>query len=173
MRGLTHRAVDEHAGLPGGSTSNLYRTRASLIQAILGRILDRELVLWADLAVPAPGVEEFADLLVRLFDELTTTHRSLVVARHTVLTEPGMPAVEADAERRVAAWAEAQLLALGSRTPRSDGRIMLALMDGLLAAATTSEAHLDVPRAARSLLRGLLADGRRAPEPDLQPSRQG
>ncbi|HLL33473.1 MAG TPA: TetR/AcrR family transcriptional regulator, partial [Streptomyces sp.] len=31
MRGLTHRAVDEAAGLPQGSTSNVARTRQALL----------------------------------------------------------------------------------------------------------------------------------------------
>lgn len=32
-RGLTHRAVDEAAGLPSGSTSNHFRTRSALLEA--------------------------------------------------------------------------------------------------------------------------------------------
>lgn len=32
--GLTHRAVDRHAGLPEGSTSNLFRTRDALVGAV-------------------------------------------------------------------------------------------------------------------------------------------
>ncbi|WP_308201381.1 TetR/AcrR family transcriptional regulator [Sphaerisporangium perillae] len=38
MRGLTHRAVDEAAGLPLGSTSNLARTRAALLALTLARL---------------------------------------------------------------------------------------------------------------------------------------
>ncbi|WP_424535776.1 TetR/AcrR family transcriptional regulator [Sphaerisporangium viridialbum] len=38
MRGLTHRAVDEAAGLPQGSTSNLARTRAALLALTLARL---------------------------------------------------------------------------------------------------------------------------------------
>lgn len=42
MRGLTHRAVDEAAGLPQGSTSNLARTRAALLEAAVRRLAERE-----------------------------------------------------------------------------------------------------------------------------------
>ncbi|MEU4225494.1 TetR family transcriptional regulator C-terminal domain-containing protein [Nonomuraea sp. NPDC026600] len=42
MRGLTHRAVDEAAGLPPGSTSNLARTRAALLELTLSRLTDLE-----------------------------------------------------------------------------------------------------------------------------------
>src|SRR3989337_2934700 len=42
MRGLTHRAVDEAAGLPQGSTSNLARTRAALLETAVRRLSERE-----------------------------------------------------------------------------------------------------------------------------------
>ena len=34
VHGLTHRAVDQAAGLPQGSTSNLFRTRQALVTAV-------------------------------------------------------------------------------------------------------------------------------------------
>ena len=37
-RGLTHRAVDQAAGLPPGTTSNYARTRAALLTLTLARI---------------------------------------------------------------------------------------------------------------------------------------
>lgn len=37
-RALTHQAVDRHAGLPAGSTSYYFRTRAALIAAVVERI---------------------------------------------------------------------------------------------------------------------------------------
>ena len=37
-RGLTHRAVDQAAGLPPGTTSNYARTRAALLTLTLTRI---------------------------------------------------------------------------------------------------------------------------------------
>jgi hypothetical protein len=42
LRGLTHRAVDEAAGLPPGSTSNLARTRAALLELTLSRLTELE-----------------------------------------------------------------------------------------------------------------------------------
>lgn len=42
LRGLTHRAVDEAAGLPPGSTSNHARTRAALLSAALDRLAELE-----------------------------------------------------------------------------------------------------------------------------------
>ncbi|MFE4516043.1 TetR/AcrR family transcriptional regulator [Kitasatospora sp. NPDC056783] len=60
LRGLTHRAVDEEAGLPAGSTSNLARTRAALLELALTRIVERETedypVLTEDSPAGAPPV---------------------------------------------------------------------------------------------------------------------
>jgi AcrR family transcriptional regulator len=39
-RGLTHRAVDQAAGLPAGTTSNYARTRAALLTLVLTRIAE-------------------------------------------------------------------------------------------------------------------------------------
>ncbi|MCX4774174.1 Transcriptional regulator, TetR family [Streptomyces sp. ADI92-24] len=55
MRGLTHRAVDERAGLPQGSTSNYARTRQSLLEATVRRLAERESRVLAPGELPAPG----------------------------------------------------------------------------------------------------------------------
>ena len=49
-RGLTHRAVDQAAGLPPGTTSNYARTREALLTLTLTRIAE------LDLAEAAAGV---------------------------------------------------------------------------------------------------------------------
>ncbi|MEI5675377.1 MULTISPECIES: TetR/AcrR family transcriptional regulator [unclassified Nocardioides] len=40
-RGLTHRAVDRRAGVPAGTTSNYFRSRAALLEGLVGRIGER------------------------------------------------------------------------------------------------------------------------------------
>jgi AcrR family transcriptional regulator len=39
--GLTHRQVDDRAGLPAGTTSNYFRTRQALLEAAAARTVDR------------------------------------------------------------------------------------------------------------------------------------
>lgn len=46
--GLTHRAVDRHAGLAEGSTSNLFRTRDALIAAVCGFLTKHDLATMAE-----------------------------------------------------------------------------------------------------------------------------
>ncbi|MER5362262.1 TetR family transcriptional regulator [Streptomyces sp. NPDC002785] len=55
MRGLTHRAVDERAGLPQGSTSNYARTRQSLLEVTVRRLAEREARVLTPGELPAPG----------------------------------------------------------------------------------------------------------------------
>ena len=38
-RQLTHRAVDAEAGVPVGSTSNYFRTREALVDAVVARFV--------------------------------------------------------------------------------------------------------------------------------------
>lgn len=40
MRGLTHRGIDQLAGIPIGSTSNYFRTRSTLLIGVAERIFD-------------------------------------------------------------------------------------------------------------------------------------
>lgn len=63
-RGLTHRAVDAAAGLPGGTTSNYFRTRDALIAGLVDRIGERLAPRPEDLerrAAETPGAALFAD----------------------------------------------------------------------------------------------------------------
>ncbi len=41
LRGLTHRAVDTEAGLPPGSCSNVFRSRAALLEGLATRVFER------------------------------------------------------------------------------------------------------------------------------------
>jgi DNA-binding transcriptional regulator YbjK len=54
LRGLTHRAVDAEARLPDGSTSNCFRSRTALLEAIVSRL--EELDLAALTAGPEPDL---------------------------------------------------------------------------------------------------------------------
>src|SRR3954451_900347 len=64
IHGLTHRAVDAAAQLPAGSTSNHFRTRDALLNAVVEQFAARERANWEELAAatypltpqgPAPG----------------------------------------------------------------------------------------------------------------------
>lgn len=65
-RGLTHRAVDEAADVPTGTTSNYFRSRDALVAGLVDRIGERLAPSDDDLArrgSAEPGVALFADYL--------------------------------------------------------------------------------------------------------------
>ncbi|MFE9634685.1 TetR/AcrR family transcriptional regulator [Streptomyces sp. NPDC006463] len=75
MRGLTHRAVDREAGLPPGTTSAYYRTRAALLTGLVLRLVARD---QAELHTAGEGMPTF-----RTPAELTDAFEFLTVLRLT------------------------------------------------------------------------------------------
>ncbi|MCA0158324.1 TetR family transcriptional regulator [Tsukamurella sp. M9C] len=47
LRGLTHRAVDGTAGVPAGTASNYFRSRAALVRGVVERLVEEDLAFWA------------------------------------------------------------------------------------------------------------------------------
>ncbi len=47
LRGLTHRAVDEVAGVPQGTSSNHFRSRSTLVRGVVERMVEQDLAFWA------------------------------------------------------------------------------------------------------------------------------
>ena len=85
MRGLTHRAVDQTAGLPEGSSSYYYRTRQALLQAVVERLAE----LTAD-ELPALSSADLGEFTVRsskLIQEWLTSGRVRQLARYELTLE--------------------------------------------------------------------------------------
>jgi DNA-binding transcriptional regulator YbjK len=73
-RGLTHRAVDEAAAVPTGTTSNYFRSRDALIAGLVDRIGERLSPTQEDLEARATGMpsrELFADYIRDIVRRLT------------------------------------------------------------------------------------------------------
>jgi DNA-binding transcriptional regulator YbjK len=83
MKGLTHRAVDAAAKLPEGTTSNYYRNRATLVEAVLDRLLELDAALLQDQgpAGPPQNIEELAAQLAALVLALAGQHAGITRAR--------------------------------------------------------------------------------------------
>jgi DNA-binding transcriptional regulator YbjK len=84
--GLTHRAVDRHARLPEGSTSNHFRTREALIDAICRFLtvhdLERlELASQQFFSQGEMSVAAAADGIVAIIEDWTTKEASFTAAR--------------------------------------------------------------------------------------------
>jgi len=138
MRGLTHRAVDEAAGLPEGSTSYYLRTRLALLQATVERLAEVDM---ADVdALPslaeARSVDEIADALTEMVTRWLTIGRDRMLARYELALEanrrPELRTVLVAQAARFRAAAEAVLAAAGARDAAAQAPLLAAYVDGLV-----------------------------------------
>lgn len=138
LRGLTHRAVEQRAGLPNGSTSYYFKTRSALVRGVLARLLEldrQEFQTFGLIGLPGSRAD-FVDATTRLLKHLSTTARNRQIARFQLYLD-GDPDEERQAmldaaTKAIEASSVAMLKALGSRNPRRDGKLLQALLDGLL-----------------------------------------
>ncbi|MGW3497800.1 TetR/AcrR family transcriptional regulator [Streptomyces sp. NPDC001020] len=168
MRGLTHRAVDEAAGLPQGSTSNLARTRLALLEIAVRRLADREARVLALHEMPAPedGLGALVDSLALATHRSLTRNRELTLARYELALEatrrPELRQYFDAAGARFRDQASALVTAMGSTDPARHALSLVAWVDGLMfscvAGSFSAEApSLDALRASmRELLDGML-----------------
>ncbi|WP_405557360.1 TetR/AcrR family transcriptional regulator [Streptomyces sp. NBC_01171] len=168
MRGLTHRAVDEAAGLPLGSTSNVARTRQALLELAVRRHAEREAHLLAPAGMPDPagGPDALADALALAVHRSLTEGRPLLIARYELALEATRrPELRAYYDATGAVFRDhltTLLRAAGSPAPERHVLSLIAWADGLMftcAVGTFSNRPpgLDEVRTGlRELLRGML-----------------
>ena len=180
-RGLTHRAVDQAAGLPPGTTSNYARTREALLTLALTRIAEIDAAEGAaglyETGISESGISgngisgsELADGLARMLHRMIADvgARRRVRARFELALEatrrPELRAAYDDMGRRFRAEAARLLAASGSAEPERDAWTLIALLEGtafyaLAGAGTTAAPSLEVLRAQLTrLLAGLCGD---------------
>jgi DNA-binding transcriptional regulator YbjK len=138
MHGLTHRSVDAAAKLPAGSTSNHFRTRDALLNAVVERFADRERANFEELAARmAPTTpRELAEVMVAFVKDATGPNRTLTLARYAILVEAAIhPSLRAQLLRtgaRVNAWVMNWFRAAGSTTPELDAPIVMNYGTGVV-----------------------------------------
>ncbi|MFB4426029.1 TetR/AcrR family transcriptional regulator [Streptomyces sp. QL37] len=173
LRGLTHRAVDERAGLPQGSTSNHARTREALLEAAVRRLAElearvlapRELLTSSDPAGAAGAAAGLAKALHRYL----TGSTDLLVCRYELALEatrrPGLRVFYDDAGRRFREPLVALMSAAGSSEPERHALSVVAWAEGMMFACAVGSYHRAVPteeelrRGCAELLRGMLGPG--------------
>ncbi|MGW9447134.1 TetR/AcrR family transcriptional regulator, partial [Bacillus mobilis] len=88
LHALTHGRVDAAAGLPKGSASNHFRTRAALVRGVVERLEEKDREIWAtlyDVSLADDG--HLTDALIGYVTDATTTHRVLTSARYALAVE--------------------------------------------------------------------------------------
>jgi DNA-binding transcriptional regulator YbjK len=135
LRALTHARVDDKAGLPKGSTSNYFRTRAALLSGVVDWITESEVQALGTAFTPATA-EEFVDIMCGLFDYLTRVNRVRTTARLVLFLEGSHDPVIREALSRgreaVENTAVAALAGLGAPEPREAARAIAAASEGLI-----------------------------------------
>ncbi|MFF8405294.1 TetR/AcrR family transcriptional regulator [Streptomyces sp. NPDC015684] len=165
MRGLTHRAVDEAAGLPLGSTSNVARTRQALLELAVRRHAEREARVLAIQEMPEPGggPDALARGLALAVHRSLTRDRDLLIARYELALEATRrPELRVFYDRTGAVFKEqlaAMLTAVGSPDPARHVLSLVAWADGLMFSCAAGSFGTEVPdeKAIRTGLRELLA----------------
>ena len=170
LRGLTHRAVDEAAGLPQGSTSNFARTRPALLETAVRRLAEREAQVISTGEMPSGegGVEELADGMALAVHRYLTHHpRCSSPATSSRWRRPAAPELRAMyVQTGTSTFREpltAMLRQAGSKAPERHAHSLIAWCDGMLFSCTAGSYAAQVPgleelRAAlRELLRGMLS----------------
>ncbi len=139
-RGLTHRAVDETAGLPAGSTSYYLRSRAELLAAAVPRLAELD---GAALDGAAADGGDPRQRLVRILGEaLHGPGRQRTLARYELVLEAARRPEIRDALAEGTDRLLDRLTALFPASPPEEARVrardLLAFVDGLLLAHVTS-----------------------------------
>ena len=168
MRGLTHRAVDEAAALPQGSTSNLARTRQALLELAVRRLADREARVLAlhEMPDPAAGTGSLADALALAAHRALANNRALTLARYELALEatrrPELRAFFDATGARFRDQLTALVTGMGSTDPARHTLSLIAWADGLMFSCVAGSFGADTPsleevRAGlRELLEGML-----------------
>ena len=177
VRSLTHARVDRTAGLPQGSTSNYFRTRAALISGVIEAIATAERAELADgpgTMAAGVGTADLVDssgpddLIAAVVETMTTVVLDLTGA-HAVRTRARLALfLELAAEPELRAPLEVQrheyevfarelLASLGARDPDVAVRTFMATLDGLILHRITVDPDAPVRPAIDLVLRACLA----------------
>ncbi|WP_256840089.1 TetR/AcrR family transcriptional regulator [Ornithinimicrobium faecis] len=135
LRGLTHRAVDGAAGVPVGSTSNIFRSRAALIEALAERIEARELSVAASALTPTEDLGELLARVARFAVDLVVHHEDLVRVRFTLFV--AWPERFVPGHRRFRAAAQQGLAAAGVVDSERAAERVVDHLDGVMLHAVT------------------------------------
>lgn len=160
---LSHRAVDEATGLPAGTTSNYFRSRDALLDAVAQRIVDLNLAEMA--ASVALADLDLADLIGGSLYEAATTGRVRYLAVFELSLEATRRPALMDALSRLGAVALGATVGhhrgLGLGTSPEQVQTLMTLFGGALFALVTGPPEavtLERTRQlAHSMVRGTIA----------------
>jgi AcrR family transcriptional regulator len=162
IRALTHRRVDDDAGLPRGSTSYYARTRRELIVMMVDRLAETTSTALDELAVSPKITSMEAAQLIAAFLDTLARHEDAQAARFALLFElrdddelRALLTAEAPVRPALVAKAKELLHAAGVADPAQHAADLVGLGDALCMYRTARAAPVDAVDVLRAYLDGL------------------
>lgn len=135
VRALTHRRIDERAGLPTGTTSNHFRTRAALLAGACDWIIEQELAALDPTFRPASADELVAGLSeqIEVFTGPLLARTSARLALfHEASHDEQLRARIARGRTAIEGMVVAALARLGARDPDTAAAATMACAEGII-----------------------------------------
>ncbi len=170
VHGVTHRAVDQRAGLPAGTASNYFRSREALLVATAQRVMEQHQADMAAAIADGPRPEPAGDDRERAIELIAGSlllaagpHRSRYLAifelRLESLRRPALAAAVDELMAAMAAFTGGHHAQAGLAIPPAAVPAMLVLYGGALLALVTGPAELVVPASVRPLAVAIVDGG--------------
>jgi DNA-binding transcriptional regulator YbjK len=161
---LSHRAVDDAASLPAGTTTNYFKNRDELLEAVAHRVVDLHL---AEMEAAADTVTEVVDqpglaaLIGRSLYEAATRNRTRFLAIYELSLEATRRPALLDALSRIAtATLDATVghhRTLGLRSSPEQVQALMTLFGGALFALVSAPPESVTPVGANALARCIVS----------------
>lgn len=165
LRGLTHARVDDRAGLPKGSTSNYFRSRAALLDGVVDWMVRQETPEVAATLKPATP-DDLVDELCRLYEYMTGPNVVTTTARMALwmeaATNPQVRQALLRGRATMASLLVPALASLGARDPLAAADTLGACVQGLFLQQFARGEAIDPRPMAEIIVRGALVQGNAA-----------
>ncbi|WP_086666208.1 TetR/AcrR family transcriptional regulator [Lentzea kentuckyensis] len=159
LRGLTHARVDDRADLPKGSTSNYFRSRAALLDGVVGWMVRSETPRIEATFKPATA-EDLIDQLCALYGFMTGPNAVMVKARMVLwveaATNPQVRQALLRGRASMAAMLIPALAGLGVRDPLAVSDTLGACVQGLFLQQFARDEAIDPRPLLEIIVRGAL-----------------
>ncbi|GAB2636490.1 TetR family transcriptional regulator [Prescottella soli] len=171
LRALTHRAVDQEAGIPQGSTSHLARTRLALLELVVDTLAERAIVdakHAADALSATPqsehqlSITELAGVIGALIERLSDRRDDMKARYALILETDDVPLLQGklttQSEVHAITREVTSSLLTSAGLPNSDERIeeLISLTDSLVFTRTVIHGTTPLESILTAYLRGVV-----------------
>ena len=160
LRALTHARADERAGVPKGSTSNYFRTRAALLAGVTDWIAQRERPA-VHVAFAPRSPSEFVDAMCTLLEVTSRKNRDLTTARLVLFMEASHNDALREALSRGRATLGGEIVTalaeMGAHQPEAAAEAIASCFEGLLLHRIARHVDTDPRPIFEAVMNGALA----------------